>query len=247
MNIFEYFGISWVSHSNLELFRNDPGMWALRYIHKISDPPGAAAMRGLAAEHGCQIMHNGGEFDDPTEEALKEFNKRTALGVDGAAREKEAGHIPGMIEQYRLLWNGDLPKLDCYQRKIEIEIPGIPVPAIGYTDFELEDTIIDLKTTTRLPSTISPAHRRQGSIYQRASDNRKVDFIYVTPKKAARYTLEDSEQDWLEVCKTAERLKNFLELCQSKEVLTKVVVPNYDTFYWSNPQTRLAARDIFGY
>jgi len=240
-------GIRHLSHSSIDLARVDVGLWVLRYLFSVRDPANAAMARGIAVEHGCEVAHIGGEFDDPVEEALKEFNKRTALGVSGEAREKERANIQPMVEQYIALFDGKLPKLEGYQRRVEIEIPGLDVPCIGFTDFDFEDAVIDLKTTTRLPSAISAAHRRQGSIYQRASGNRAVDFIYVTPKRSVRHRLTDSDQDWLEVCETAKRLNTFLGNFDSKEEIAAAVIPNFDHFYWSSPQTRARAKEIFGY
>ena len=240
-------GIRHLSHSSIDLARVDVALWTLRYLFGVRDPANAAMARGLAVELGCQVAHTGGEFDDPAEEALKEFNKRTALGVDGESRDKERSNIKPMVEQYLSLFDGDLPKLEGYQRRVEIEIPGIDIPCIGYTDFDFEDAVIDLKTTMRLPSAISASHRRQGAIYQRASGNRAVDFIYLTPKKSVRHRLTDSDQDWLEVCETARRLNTFLEKFETKEEIAAAVIPNFDHFYWSSPQTRAKAKEVFGF
>ena len=219
----------------------------MRYLFKIYDPTNAGMERGKAVEHGCYIGHVGSEFDDPIEEAVRAFNKATALGVNGEARDRERANIPLMVQQYLDLFDGNLPTLEGFQRRIEVEVPGCPIPVIGYTDFDFEDVIVDLKTTTRLPSAISAAHRRQGAIYSRASGNRGVDFIYLTPKKAARYQLENSDQDWLEVCQTAHRLLRFLDKFETREEVASVVIPNFDTFYWSSSSTREKAREVFGY
>ena len=241
------FGLRHFSHSSLDLARNDLGLWVLRYLFKVYDPGNAAMERGKAVEHGCYIGHTGSEFDDPIEEAVREFNKATALGVAGEARDRERENIPLMVQQYLDLFDGNLPTLEGFQRRIEVEVPGCPIPVIGYTDFDFEDVIVDLKTTTRLPSAISAAHRRQGAIYSRASGNRGVDFIYLTPRKAARYQLENSDQDWLEVCETAHRVLRFLDNFETREEVASVVIPNFDTFYWSSASTREKAREVFGY
>ena len=246
-NVFNEWGIKHLSHSNIDLARNDLGLWVLRYIFKIYDPANAAMARGNAVEHGLQVALQGGEFDDPLDEAMRDFNKRTALGVDGERREKEAGNIGGMVAQAREGMSSANATVVGYQEKIEVEIPGIDVPVIGYTDFTCEDTIIDLKTTTRLPSAISASHRRQGSVYQRAAGNKAIDFLYATPKKNAMYRLENSDADWKEVCETALRLQRWLAKFESKEELASCAIPNYDSFYWSSSATREKAREIFGY
>ena len=221
--------------------------WTLQYAHKHREGTNAAMARGHAVEHGLKYFHNGSEFDDPAEEAIKEFNKLTAFGVEGAAREREADNVPKMVSNYPQLWDGKLPKIGSYQNKIELEIDGIDVPLIGFTDFEFDDRVIDIKTTTRLPSQISTSHRMQGAVYQKASGNRAVEFIYLTPTKSARYLLEDSEDDWTKVCQIANRLQKFLGNFESVEELTAAVLPNYDSFYWNNPETRSKGEEIFGF
>ena len=99
-------GIRHLSHSSIDLARICLALWVLRYLFGVRDPANAAMARGLAVELGCQIAHTGGEFDDPAEEALKEYNKRTALGVDGEARDKERANIKPMVEQYLSLFDG---------------------------------------------------------------------------------------------------------------------------------------------
>ena len=245
--IFARWGIQHLSHSSIDLARNDLALWVLRYIYKVYDPANAAMARGNAAELGCYLALTGDEFDNPVEAAMADYNKRTALGVDGEAREKERAVIEPMIEQFRAAFGGQRPALVDYQNKIEVEIEGIDVPVIGYTDFGFEDAIVDLKTTTRLPSAISASHRRQGAIYQRAAGNRGVDFLYVTPTKHARYQLDDTTQEWREVCETAHRLQRFLGAFETREEIAGAVIPNFDSFYWSSPSTRQKAKEIFGY
>lgn len=241
------FGLKHVSHSNLDLARNEPALWVMKYLYRFFEPGNAAMARGQAGEKGCEVYLTGDEFDDPVEAALAEYNKRTALGVDGEARDRERANIAPMIEQFIDAMGGERPTLVDYQQKIEVEIPGIDIPCIGFTDFGFEDAIVDLKTTTRLPSSITASHRRQGAIYAQAAGNRGVDFLYVTPKKWARYQLDDWQQDWDEVVQTAQRLEKFLGLFETREEVAAAVIPNYDSFYWSAPATRAKAKEIFGY
>lgn len=236
-----------LSHSSLMCARIDLAYWWAKYHHKIYDPPSAAMPRGLAVEHGCAHFHNGGEFDDPVEEAEKDFARRTALGFESDAKEREAANIAPMVAQYRTLWDGAPPQFEDYQRKVEVEVEGLSVPLIGYTDFEFEDSIWDLKTTTRMPSAIPMSHRHQGAIYQQAAGNRAIKFAYVTPKKAALYTLEDSTDDWNAVCQMALRLQNFVERFDTPEDLTASLIPNYDTFYWSSNQTKEEGKRLYGF
>jgi len=239
-----------LSHSSLMCARVDIGYWWAKYYHKIYDPPGPAMMRGNAVEYGCAHFHNGGEFDDPVEEAEKEYTKRlgkqAAFGSNDAI-EKERANIKPMVEQYRTLWGEKVPALEDLQRRIEIEVDGLSVPIIGFTDFGFEDSIWDLKTTTRMPSDITFDHRHQGAIYQQAAGNKAIKFAYVTPKKAAVYTLENNPDDWHAVCSMALRLQNFVEQFDTPEELTASVIPNYDTFYWRSQNARSEGQRIYGF
>ena len=126
------------------------------------------------------------------------------------------------------------------------------VPAIGYLDFDFQDhgIIVDLKTQLRLASKISPSHARQGAIYsQSRGNNVDMRFAYVTPKKQAVFSMETDQvqQSWNEVVNIAGRIQRFLSLSKDRDELARLVCPNYDSFYWNNPITRGAGRDLFGF
>jgi hypothetical protein len=63
------------------------------------------------------------------------------------------------------------------------------IDVIGYLDFLYANdankhTIVDLKTTARIPSAWSPAHAMQAAFYKRAhGNNPDVYFVYVSPKE----------------------------------------------------------------
>ena len=118
---------------------------------------------------------------------------------------------------------------------------------IGFTDFEYENEIVDIKTTGRMPSKISPSHRRQGAVYAKASGNRAVSFLYLTQKKAAKYLLEDYEDDFNQVVQVALRIQKFLSVSDDREELASIVIPNYDHFYFRSDFIRDAAKRHFGF
>ena len=86
------------------------------------------------------------------------------------------------FQKYAFSWN-----LLTYQKKIEVEIEGIPF--IGYTDFHFEDKntkedfYIDLKTSKNLPMKVSISHAMQQSIYQKATNASKYYGILKNPTK----------------------------------------------------------------
>jgi hypothetical protein len=43
------------------------------------------------------------------------------------------------------------------------------------------------------------------------------------------------------------RLHRFLSLSKDPKELAGIVCPNYESFYWSNPQTRADGEKVFGF
>ena len=249
MNSFERFKIKRLSASHLNKAQASLGAWYLSYIEKYQEPTNAAMARGSAVEHGLQCWLED-EFAEPLEEATKDFNKRTALGCTQESRDKELKNFPGYIEQGMEALKEYGPASD-YQERVEIELDGIPIPCMGYTDFTFADVgkVPDLKTTMRMPSAISAPHIRQGAIYKAAKSNHAIEFMYVTPKKHAVYELSvDEAKHGLEECtQIATRLMHFMDQFETKEEMAKVIIPDFDSFYFNGAGFRAKAREVFGY
>jgi hypothetical protein len=254
MNPFETHGIQHLSPSSINLFVVEPAMWVLQYLYGHRSPSGAAAARGIAAEHG--IAH--GLFDPsaPVEHciaiALKDYDKCTALASD-SNREKERDGIPGMVEvalaELRQYGIPARPEGDR-QHKIEVMLHGIPVPCIGYLDFDYPQhgIIVDLKTQLRLTSTISASHARQGAIYSKArGDNIDMRFAYATPKKVGVYQLMDVRDHLAAVETIAARIMRFLSISTDKHELASILAPNTESFYWSHRSSVAARKELYGY
>lgn len=243
---FKRWGIKYSSAGQVNIIATDIAAWLVKYPFGVKEKPKVFFARGHAVEHGCQRIHDGDEFDDPEQEALDMFNKQTAFMFD-EAKKKEQDLIVPMIQQYRELLGDDIQEIECSQQKIEVEVEGLGIPIIGYTDFTFADKIVDIKTTGRMPSAISPSHRRQGAIYQKASGNKSMEFVYLTGKRSERYVLDNWQDDWDEVVGRLFQFKEMLSRFENKEELAKVVQPDYSNFYWSSAEMRDAGRKIFGY
>lgn len=76
------------------------------------------------------------------------------------------------------------------EQKFSLEIPGVPVPIIGYIDLETEGPIVERKTSARKTSTVPGNYRLQASIYQLAR-RRSVDFHYSVKTKTPQIVLPD--------------------------------------------------------
>lgn len=251
-NAFERHGLDHLSASSINLFVAQPAMWAMQKLLGHKSRVGAAAHRGTAVEAGVEM----GLFD-PTlsleacqEAARARFNQLTALSADPNVEKERAGIASavaialGELRQYGIPGSADGTR----QHRIEVELPGVPVPFIGWLDFWYPDhgIIIDLKTQGRLSSKISDPHARQGAIYHAAHGNNEIRFAYVTPQKIGVYRLEDPRLHLDRVVSIARSIERFLSLSEDGAELTAALSPDLDSFYWNDPGARAAAQEIWG-
>lgn len=247
MNCFEAHGIAHLSPSTCNTFAASPAAFVLDKLLGRKSPVGAAAHRGTAVEAGVALGLLGGDRGDAVREAKETFGRLTALNAD-PSRDKEAAVLADMVER-------GLDELEPYgppsttQGKVEWMIKGIPVPMIGFYDFEWANhaTLVDLKTTHYLPSKIRTPHARQVSLYYAARPGlADARLCYVTPKKSAVYTLEQPEEHLKALENIARSMMRFLSVSRDPQELAHLVVPDVDSFYFSDPATRRAVYEVWG-
>lgn len=242
----EKFGVEHLSYSQGAMFIADPARWWLTYVLGHREPSNAAMERGKAVEFGVEhfLKNEFVDVDDAIDEAVKYFNRATALLVSNEERQKELVGIPGMvawgIEAIRPL---GVPI--GYQEKIEITLDDVPVPVIGYIDWTFDGLIVDLKTTNRMPSKISSSHRKQGALYRAAKGNYGVQFLYTTPKRSCFLELENDRQDLNELRRAFRAMEALCGLSDDRAEIEAILCPDFDSFYWSDQQTRNKGREVF--
>jgi hypothetical protein len=240
MNGFEKHGIDHLSASSINLWTNAPDVWVASYLFKKRTPFGAAAYRGIVIEDAVvDVLTSKKDVKSATTSAVSRFNQQ--FGIQAMTDEKvgkEAELIEPMISMAleQLVDHGkpQFPK-DGKQEKISItaKFDDWSIPIIGYLDLVFPDVgmVIDLKTTTRVPSKMSAEHQLQRAIYQAAKGNQVVKFLYVSGKKTA--LLEDGDvSDVLRRAKVIiARLERFLSVCDKETA--RQIVPLTNNFYWS--------------
>jgi hypothetical protein len=253
MNAFEQHGIEHLSASQINTWLAAPSMWVLeRLLHKRGKV-GCAAHRGTAVEEGLSA----GLFDHSLpasrciEIAEDRYRGLTAFSLD-PKRESEGAGIPGMVNQALSLRERGVPirpNAGDHQHRVEIRLDGVSVPVIGFLDFMYADEIVDLKTTFRVPSSMSAGHLRQATIYKTAHMDRRLRFFYVSDKKTNLITLTRDEYDaaLVELTQAARRLERFLSLSTDAQELAAIVPHDPSTFYFNDPETRSHAVEAFGY
>jgi hypothetical protein len=210
---------------------------------------GPAAHRGTSVETGIAhgLMNPGASLEECVSMARQQFNKLVALSPDGRV-EKEKAALPDMIKL-------GLEELRPYgvpsstQGYIEYTLDGLHVPLIGYYDFEWEQrgVLIDLKTTHAIPSKISMPHARQVSLYKACrGDNLSARISYVSTKKTATYELENHRDHLRSIEKIALTIQRFLSISDDPQELAALVVPDVDTYHFSDPVFRQQAFEVWG-
>ena len=240
MNGFERHNIDHLSASSINLWANAPDVWVMQYLHGLRTPMGAAPWRGICIEDAVVAALTGSDAETAIKDALAKFDGRFILGDEKTTKERDMiePSVNLALEQLAEYGEPEFPE-GGKQEKISITAKGEgwEVPVIGYLDlvFPQHGLVIDLKTTSRLPSSMSAEHRLQRAIYAKAKGNMAVKFLYVTPKKTA--LLEDGDvADTLQLAKAQiGRMEKFLRAVD-KDTARDIVPVNPTSFYWSGSE-----------
>ena len=243
-NPFKVHGINYLSPSSINTYINDTPMWVARYLFGVKSSSGASAVRGIATEFALA---------DKYEKKAKAFDfnlldvKFMSLcaesGVDlgdvKTAKEKKLLKGFGTVIDE----NFDYKNLEAYQEKVEVQIDDLPVPIIGYIDFRFSDKIVDLKTTTRMPTKPTEAQKRQMAFYSMAYPKNSVDLFFATPKEYKKFTLKNLAMHKAQLIKVALGIQKFLSISDDKHEIASLVYPNLDSWMWSG--LKQEAREIW--
>lgn len=252
MNAFERHNITHLSPSSVNLWIAQPALWAASYLMKRRTAVGPAAHRGTAIEAGVEA----GLFDPalPVEECQKiglaKFHSLTRLSADQRIEKERAAVAPSIEVALAELRQYGIPEAadDGRQHKVVREIEGISVPVWGFLDFwwPQHGIIVDLKSTSQIPSQISAPHARQGAFYTGSASNQQVRFGYVSEKKIAVYALQDVAAHMASFVQAAQSIERFLSLSDDGEKLTRCLSPDLSSFYWGDASARALAHEIWG-
>jgi hypothetical protein len=245
-NPFEAIGIDHVSPSNLNCWASSPALWAVRYGIGLRSETSAKMALGKAVEAGLQVVLMGNDIDHAIAHALSVYDLETP--VDGGDKEKKLVEpmLGQAIEAMVELEAGSSPPA-LLQRKLEFILPGVPVPCIGFTDFEWDHTILELKTTQRMPSEPSASHMRQIAFYWKASGHKAPTLLYVTPKAFKVYTpsFEQLAEAYEELCYLGRTLTKTLIVSDSLPTRLLGMYPaDFSNFMWDDESKKVAKKII---
>jgi hypothetical protein len=201
-------------------------------LFKIKSSSGASAVRGIATEFVLADKYEKGVFDYNLLD-VKFMSLCAESGIDlgdiKTAKEKKLLKDFGTIIDE----NFDYKDLEAYQEKVEVQIEDMPVPIMGYIDFRFKDKIVDLKTSTRMPTRPTEAQKRQMALYSMAYPNSSVDLFFATPKEHKKFTLKNLTLYKKQLRKVALSIQKFLSISDDKHELASLMYPNLDSWLWS--------------
>lgn len=241
-------GVTRWSVSRVQKARADICLLLLE-LKGVKGSSGVAAHRGAAAEAGivAGLMDPQKPLAECQAIALKEFDRLTVFSR-GDSVDKERAAVPRIVEQ-------GIAELRPYgvpshtQYKVEWQHPDLDLPFLGYADlfYEEHGIIVDIKSTLKMSSDASENHSQQVASYCTAiSDNLDGRVTYVTPTKAATYSVENMRGHVETLVEVARRIDRFLSISDDIDELCSLVTPNYDLFYY-DAATKAAAKEIFGF
>ena len=251
MKQFDKFDLLPLSFSTLDQFHKYPCQWVLRKIFKEKLPSNAAMERGTAIELGISTMFiQKFPIGKAIETALHSFDK--LCPKDDKNREAERALIePAIAIGYEEL----KPKGEFkgWQPQFNFEIKGLPF--VGYEDFHFEtedkeDIYVDLKSTKRKPNPFPTSHLIQQSLYRKASNSRCMN-LYVISLKSSCYPIwnevENPQPYIVMVEKVLDSMTYLLDMCETKEDMLKLFVPNIDDWMWNDDALIDLRKKYWGY
>ena len=251
---FERFDLLPLSFSRINKFVTDRPGFYISYIHGFKGSS-CAMERGTWAEHGTLKLFEGMSEEDAIKDALYYFDKAVEEKKleEDPKRSTERTNIPLYIKGF---WK-ELKQfeLEDFQEKQESKILDIPI--IGYTDFGLLTPIdniyfkVDLKSSGRMPSTLTNSVSLQQSYYTSTSNvENKVLYSVVSRGKNSTkwFNLENTGTYQRVFRDMIISMHSFLSKCEDKEEMKKLIVPDLDNWIWNyDPKVTKIRKEIWGY
>jgi len=151
-----------LSYSSISLYQTCPRAWRYRYVEKIPTPASASLAFGSAFHSAIETIIARRAIDQPVEPvaawtAAWEVATQQEIDYQGELPEELSNQGLRLLTHKDTadLLNSIVPMLDAdgqpvIEKRVELRVPGVPVPIIGYIDTILSNGIpADFKTSTR--------------------------------------------------------------------------------------------------
>jgi hypothetical protein len=178
------FPVDHLSASSITKFLRCPRAWQEGYVYKAVSPSNSSLVIGSAVHLGISRVLRGepaGDyFQDEVAEAYENYgdiNWKDSIDVSENIAKK-------MLYDYER-FGKHLRVMDT-EKEISIEIPGVPIPIVGFVDIVCEDRLIDIKTTGYFNRKVelNPEWKLQANVYQ-LYEEKPCEFHVLTRSKTA--------------------------------------------------------------
>ena len=231
-NPFAVHGINYLSPSSINTYINDNALWVARYLFGVKSSSGASAVRGIATEAALANKYEKKTFDfNYLDMHFMSLCAESGVDLGDIKTAKEKKLLEGFGKVIDENFNYD--NLEAYQEKVSVQIDDLPVPIIGYIDFRFTDKIVDLKTTTRMPTRPTEAQKRQMALYSMAYPKSSVDLFFASPKEHKVFTLKNLSAYKKQLTKVAFGIQKFLSVSDDKHEIASLTYPNLDSWLWT--------------
>lgn len=231
-NPFAVHGINYLSPSSINTYINDNALWVARYLFGVKSSSGASAVRGIATEAALADKYEKKTFDFKyLDMHFMSLCAESGVDLGDTKTAKEKKLLEGFGKVIDENFNYD--NLEAYQEKVSVQLDDLPVPIIGYIDFRFADKIVDLKTTTRMPTRPTEAQKRQMALYSMAYPKSSVDLFFASPKEHKVFTLKNLSVYKKQLEKVALGIQKFLSVSNDKHEIASLVYPNLDSWLWT--------------
>jgi hypothetical protein len=217
-------------------------------------------MRGHAVEYAVETKLKEEKTD--TKKLVTEYYDKLGLQnkFDKTKLSDLRVGLPEMVEEActQLSKYGTLISAqDWLDFKIQVEIEGehYDVPMTGRTDFFMESkdgarVLVDLKTTSRMPSVVPFSTRIQQVLYTRAT-NYRTELLYVgygsKGVKSKTFEVENDSKIIQIVKQTIVSMETLLRLSDDRDVLKNIIVPNPDDWSWNDDNAYRKRKEVWGW
>lgn len=263
MNPFNHHGVTHLSPSAVNMFTGSPSAWIAKALlgHRFSAGP--AAWRGIATEDALSAyVFNSASPENTIDQAYTKFDSLKGTFSVSEDAERERNRLPRYVLNTIDAWIelttnfpvGQVQQPPIGQNQWEVGLPcrfgdqpDEKVEVIGYLDFLFTDdnghhTIVDLKTTARIPSEMPSGHAMQAAFYKRALGKPcDVYFVYTSPKEEGKpnpfhiIKLDDEtyQRELKRMKDTITRMSKLLALSDNPFDLAEAIPHDESSFYWS--------------
>lgn len=198
-----------LSYSSINSYLTCGRAWKYHYIDKIETLTAPALVFGSAFHNMAEkYVANGGNLPALWQEswaAQQERDKRIDWGVespeglgDTGQRIAKSASVVELLDSLRAQYRGDDPRC-ALEKRVELRVPGVPVPVIGYIDIITTDGVPgDFKTASRMWSDSQAADAMQSLFYLAALNQEGVEvpdgtfrhYVFTKTSRPAAKTFE---------------------------------------------------------